>query len=677
MSSDFKSYSPKKANLTNILVIIPVRNEESTIAGVIETLRTLGLTQIRVVDNGSSDRSAAQARQAGADVVSEPMAGYGRACWRGLQAIPAEIEWILFCDGDGSDDLHELPHFFQNRDRYDFILGNRQATATGRNNLTIVQRFGNRLAGGLIRLGWGYKYQDLGPLRLIRRRCLEQMEMRDRGFGWTVEMQVRAIEEGLRIGELPVNYYPRKGGKSKISGTFVGSVKAGTVILSTLGNLYLRRFKDFFEPITVLSGFFLLLGALLALPFGELFDPTAFPHFCRAMIVMGIGFVLSWRIKRVSGISFWTVAVLCRLLLLPMASGDDIWRYLWEGYLQTQGISPYDFPPNAPELLAYRFSWWNLINHPDVSAIYPPIAQLGFRLLAFITPSVLLFKFAFGMADLAICGLLARRFGYKSALLYAWNPLVIYSFSGGGHYDSWFILPLVMAWLLVDRNPEPEDKADSPYFWLLSALFLGISIGIKWMSLPLLSFLLWNGWRKLGLKWAILILIVALLTLVLSILPFCSFDHCPLVPTSSVFVSHGRSAEFIPHWLALVWEGSRQTNRIFLIPLIIGVLALLKLTKSFRKFTESYFFILLTFSPIIHAWYFTWIIPFGVVTQNWGIRWVSLSSFVYFLLPYRQGLANPSWYLSHTERIILWFPFVMGWIWTIILENKRKSKITS
>ena len=110
-------------DLSNVLVIIPVRNEETTITGVIKDLKSFGLTKIRAIDNGSSDRSAAVAEAAGAEVLFEPKAGYGQACWRGLQNIAAETTWILFCDGDGSDDLICLPEFFGLREKYDLILG--------------------------------------------------------------------------------------------------------------------------------------------------------------------------------------------------------------------------------------------------------------------------------------------------------------------------------------------------------------------------------------------------------------------------------------------------------------------------------------------------------------------------------------------------------------------------
>lgn len=107
--------------------------------------------------------------------------------------------------------------------------------------MTPNQRWGNKLATGLIAIGWAHRYRDLGPLRLIRRSALEAMAIQDRGFGWTIEMQVKALELGLRIQEVPVPYFPRRGGRSKISGQLFTSVHAGIVILSTIVKLFLSR----------------------------------------------------------------------------------------------------------------------------------------------------------------------------------------------------------------------------------------------------------------------------------------------------------------------------------------------------------------------------------------------------------------------------------------------------
>jgi glycosyltransferase involved in cell wall biosynthesis len=650
-------------NLDNIVAIVPVLNEEDTIAAVVLRLQDQGLQNIRVVDNGSTDQSQHQAHTAGAEVLSEPHGGYGQACWRGLQDLPPEIEWILFCDGDGSDDLSQLPQFFENRDRHDLILGDRTATVQGRNVLTPVQRFGNRLATGLIYWGWGYAYRDLGPLRLIRRSALEKIAMQDRAFGWTVEMQVRAVELGLRICELPVAYAPRQGGQSKISGTLIGSFKAGRFILGTLAQLYGRRLPQFPHWLW-LSTLFLVLGCILMQPYGNFRDVATLYRFWIGAGVMGLGYMLSWPVKHLSAGWFWGVALLARLLLFPMLPGDDLWRYLWEGHIQNLGFNPFQLAPNAPELVALRTVWWPQINHLDVSAIYPPLTQVGFRWLAALSLNVSLFKAAFVLADVGVCWLLWRRFGAAKSLLYGWNPIILYSFAGGAHYDSWFILPLVAAWLVVDRKPRTLD-------WLWSAVLVGVSVAIKWMSLPMLGFLMWRSLLARKLWQTVCIGLAGLLPMALFALPFCRVNSCPLVPTSSVFVSYGRSAEFLPHFVAQVWPYSLKANWIFGVPLGFYVIWLGLRSKRFQPFAEGYWFGLLLLTPIIHFWYFAWMIPFAVPSQNWGVRWASLSAFVYFVLPSRL----PDWRLTEAERLLLWLPFVLGWLWSVWRTSRDRSKI--
>lgn len=675
---DFLENFNDSLNLNQVLVIIPVLNEAATISTVIQSLQQFGLTQIRVVDNGSTDDSVTLAKQAGAEVVIEPIAGYGRACWKGLQHLPPHIEWILFCDGDGSDDLSELPQFLTATTDADLILGNRRATSAGRAAMTPVQNFGNGLATLLINFGWGYRYQDLGPLRLIKRSALEAIKMQDRGFGWTVEMQARAIELGLKICEIPVNYRRRQGGRSKISGTLSGSVQAGTIILTTLGKLYLQRLwgKQKLEfSLKWLSSFLLLLGCIWIIPYGDFRQVEAVPQFLVGIAIMSVGFVLSWGIQNIRGIGFWAITILTRILLLPMYPGDDVWRYLWEGYIQTLGFSPYDLAPNAPELIPYHTPFWSLINNIETSAIYPPITQFGFRALAAIAPSVLLFKLAFFLADLGVCWLLSKKFGYSKTLLYAWNPLIIYSFAGGAHYDSWFILPLVAGWLICSQRQ-----------WSWSATLIGISIAIKWMSLPILGFLAWLQLPRF--KSAIAIFILGGLPLLFTAIPFCSAESCPLIPTRSNFVLFARSASFSPHLLREIFNISLARNTLYFTPILVVFIVLLwqdyknkninffsSLSQQSQRLlflSESYLMGLLILSPIIHAWYFTWLIPFAVATRNLGTRLVSLSAFIYFILHYKVALGDFSWNFSLSERLFLWLPFIGGMLWTAIQSKSEK-----
>jgi glycosyltransferase involved in cell wall biosynthesis len=221
------------------LVVVPALNEEETIGDVVGNLRRLGFKGVRVIDNGSTDATGSRARAAGADVLTEPRCRYGWACRRGLQNLPRGVAWILFCDADGSDDLDDVDLMISAAEEgADLILTNRFATKTGREAMALMQRFGNRLVSKLIEYGWGFRFADFGPFRLIRRQALDHIDMRERSFGWNVVMQIRALEEGFKIREVPVRYRARQGGRSKISGNALAAVCAGFGIMQAVARLY-------------------------------------------------------------------------------------------------------------------------------------------------------------------------------------------------------------------------------------------------------------------------------------------------------------------------------------------------------------------------------------------------------------------------------------------------------
>ncbi len=216
-----------------IAVIIPALNEEQAIAGVIHRIPAF-VDRIIVADNGSTDRTADTARQAGADVISVPVAGYGRACLAGVaEAGTADI--LVFLDGDGSDVPEQMGDLLAPilSGEMDMVIGSRALGQAEKGSLTLPQRFGNRLACMLMRLFWGGTYTDLGPFRAIRRSAYERLSMTAPTFGWTVEMQVRALKQKLAVADVPVDYNNRIG-VSKISGTVRGVVMAGAYILGTI-----------------------------------------------------------------------------------------------------------------------------------------------------------------------------------------------------------------------------------------------------------------------------------------------------------------------------------------------------------------------------------------------------------------------------------------------------------
>ena len=212
-------------------LIIPARNEAESITRVLEAIPET-VDCVIVVDNGSTDGTGDLARAAGALVIREDRPGYGQACLAGIDQLreyPPEI--VAFADGDGSDNHGSLNDLLIQmiRDNLDLALARR--VPRNRAALSLQQRLGNSLATFLIGLFWGGDYQDLGPMRAVRWAVLEKLDMRDRNYGWTIEMQIKAIQRRFHIREVPVTYLPRLAGKSKISRTFSGVVKAGGKIL--------------------------------------------------------------------------------------------------------------------------------------------------------------------------------------------------------------------------------------------------------------------------------------------------------------------------------------------------------------------------------------------------------------------------------------------------------------
>jgi hypothetical protein len=212
-------------------LIIPAHNEAESLPWVLKRVPAC-IDEIVVVDNASNDATADIARRCGVSVVHEEVLGYGSACLAGIEALRSDPPaWVAFADADGSDNHAELCRLLECMQESNFDMVLAQRVPVKREALSVQQRFGNGLATTLIHLLWGGPYQDLGPMRIIRWEALKQLKMQDRNFGWTIEMQIKALQQGLNIMEVPLAYLPRIAGTSKISRTLSGVVRAGGKIL--------------------------------------------------------------------------------------------------------------------------------------------------------------------------------------------------------------------------------------------------------------------------------------------------------------------------------------------------------------------------------------------------------------------------------------------------------------
>lgn len=224
-----------------IATIIPALNEEQSIGKVLTDLPSY-IDRIIVCDNGSRDKTAEIALSNGAEVVRETERGYGAACLRAIRELDDSIDILLFIDADYSDFPAEADKLIDPiaQGDFDLVIGSRMLSADSRRALPPVARFGNWLATTLIHIIWGERFTDLGPFRAVRYSSFRSLGMCDRNFGWTVELQIKAAQAGLRSTERSVSYRPRIG-KSKVSGTLAGSFKAGVKILYLIAREFFHK----------------------------------------------------------------------------------------------------------------------------------------------------------------------------------------------------------------------------------------------------------------------------------------------------------------------------------------------------------------------------------------------------------------------------------------------------
>jgi len=228
--------------MSQISIVIPALNEGESIGRVVAEMPWGLIAECIVVDNGSSDGTAAIARANGARIV-ESQRGYGAACLAGSLAARVESGILVFMDGDGSDVIAELERLTGPiaADEADFVIGSRIGGKREPGSMLPSQVIAGRMVGLLLRLFQGVKYTDMGPFRAIRRSSLEAMGMSELTYGWNLEMQIKAAQMGLRILEVPVDYRRRIGGVSKVSGDWKASIKAGVRILEVLFRVGLKR----------------------------------------------------------------------------------------------------------------------------------------------------------------------------------------------------------------------------------------------------------------------------------------------------------------------------------------------------------------------------------------------------------------------------------------------------
>ncbi len=491
-----------------IAVVIPALDEEEAIGAVIREIPA-AVHDVIVVDNGSRDRTEEVARAAGARVVSEPRRGYGQACLAGIAAAGG-ADVLVFLDGDHSDYPAQLVDVVAPilEGRADLVIGSRRRGRREAGAHPWHAVLGTRACVGLMNLLAGSRATDLGPFRAITAEALRRLDMRDRGYGWTVEMQVKAVRRGLRVVEVPVDYRPRIG-RSKVSGTVRGTLGAGTKIVATILRHAVTP-RDLRRPAPegsagiadpsspdqdgdpredtsslrargippvgtrrgwLVSAGFVLSLCVLAWAFGPPPPTRIGPHMALFGAAFAAYLVALAASRGLSRRGLWlclAVALVWRVLLVaaPPLLSNDINRYVWEGRVQLHGGNPYAWGdrPESPRWLALRDAVYDGLNHKDYTAVYPPLFLLATRAVVALHDSFTAMKAFLVACELATLGALAlvlhrRRRPLVRLLVLAWSPLALVEIAGSGHNEAFGMLWMVLALLALD--------ADRP---LLSAL---------------------------------------------------------------------------------------------------------------------------------------------------------------------------------------------------------------
>jgi hypothetical protein len=630
----------------SIVVIIPALDEEQAIGHVVRAIPA-AVREVIVVDNGSRDRTADVARAAGATVVAEPRRGYGQACLTGIAAA-ADADIIVFLDGDRSDEPGQLTEVVAPiaEGRAELVVGSRSLGRRAPGAQPWHAVLGTRLCVGLMNLLAGARATDLGPFRAISREALRRLDMRDRNYGWTVEMQVKAARAGMRVVEVPVDYRPRVG-KSKVSGTVRGTIGAGTKIVATI-----LRYALPANPVVLGAAGLALTACVFAWAWCAPPPSRIGWHlacFGLAFAAYLVALLASRGVSRRGLLVCLAAAVAWRALLVaaPPLLSNDINRYVWEGRVQQHGGNPYRWSdrPESPRWTPLRDDVYAGLNHKDYTAIYPPLFVLATRGVVLVHDSFTAMKAFLVLCELLTLGLLAlvllhRGLPLERLLILAWSPLALVEIAGSGHNEAFGMLWLTLAVVALDL--------DRP---LLSALAAGAGLLSKY--LPGLVAAAWarryRPWHVVAAATACAPLVLLYLdegsrkTMLLSLSKYSElwrFNETLFAPLAVLLGSHAaavRAGALLTLALAL-WLGWRRAEPIAAATAVVAASLLL--------------------SPNVLPWYALWLLPLLVVRDEpAALLFTGTVSLAYLVYPGWQS--GEPWKLGWSWRALEYLPCLL------------------
>jgi alpha-1,6-mannosyltransferase len=424
----------------------------------------------------------------------------------------------------------------------------------------------------------------------------------------------------------------------------------------------------------------LLLAEILFFGSLNLFDDWTLElmpvRFVGAAFASGIAFLAaishfppSIDIRR-RAILFWGVAILSRIVALPLVPADDLIRYQWEGKIQRAGFNPYLIAVSDPQLddLRHDFPEAAKINHPELRAFDAPGTELLFKSLSGVSDRPLFYKIIFAIADLAVAAVLLRLIGgdqrYRGAAWYAWNPLVVYSFAGAAHFDSIMILSLVGGIFALVRSTSAAESTRQWLWAFAAAILFGIAISLNIVAASLLLLCVF------ALRWRAVVLTLTAIIPVLFALPF-GFPKVRIWD-SLAQVTHLSRLNDLFWWLIedTIWPNPHQRSFHYLPIMIVCVVAVSFLfARNWRRGMVWALGAVLALSPILHPWYCTWILPLATWRRAYGWHVLSITLFAYYLFWDERLFALP-WHADPWMRALIIAPVLAA---VIMLAQKRTA----
>lgn len=384
--------------------------------------------------------------------------------------------------------------------------------------------------------------------------------------------------------------------------------------------------------------------------------------FVQAAFLSGIAYLVAvsnFKIDigmRGKALIFWGVAIALRLIALPLASGDDLWRYQWEGKIQNAGLNPYTVALDDSKLdeIRQNFPEGHKIGQRGIRPTFPPGAELLFAGLTRISGDPLFYKLLFALVDLAAIAVLLKLIGggsrHESAAWYAWNPLVAYSFAGAAHFDSLMILPMLGGILFLVRSTS-ENEARSKWIWaLLAAVCLGIAISIN--LVPALVLLL----CVFALRWRALALAIGVAIPLLLSLPY-GFPKIPVWNSIGEFTFGNRLNDLFL-WVIeeTAWPNHHQVNYRYMVVIVACAIAVsLLFMRNWRRGMLWVLGAALILSPVLHPWYCTWILPIATWRRAYAWHVLSVTVFAYYLF-WNERLFQLPWHAEPWLRALIALP---------------------